>query len=164
MSEEEVDTSNSSQSYLLSSEVPGGHVLYDAEIDTGNNLARFANQPMVLEALKETVQLSDKNVFPEMTDEDWRNINKMVESHCNAVYSRKGNTLMLLAKDNIPSNKNSTEIFALYGDMHEYWVKAIAERPSRFPEPLSNMVQWLLTSEDCNWTDDQKSRWAGKHV
>ena len=124
--------SNSSRSYVLSSEVSGAHVLYNAELETGNNLARFANQPGVLEALEETVQLSDKNKFPEMNEEDWRNINKIVESHCNAVYSKKGDTMVLLAKDNIPPNSNSMEIFASYGDMREYWVKAIAESPSRF--------------------------------
>lgn len=164
MSEREVDASDSSRSYVISCEVSGAHVLYDAEFETGNNLARFANQPGVIEALEKTVQLSDKKKFTEMSEEDWRNINKIVESHCNAVYSKKGDTMVLLAKDNIPANSDSMEIFASYGDMREYWVKAIAESPRRFPEPFSKIVKWLLTSEECNWTDDQKMRWAGTNV
>lgn len=162
--EEDINRSASSRTYVLEVEGKNTTTFFDAEVETANNLGRFANQPKVIEALDEVVRLSNKSNYQQMTDRDWKEINDMVASACNAVFARKGDALVLLAKDDIPPGDFPIEIFVSYGDMREYWMKHIAECPARFPNTFSRKLVWLLTSEECNWTDEQKCKWARKNV
>ena len=68
--------------------VPRKRLWFDADVETGNNLGRFANQPGVLEAFTEIKRLSNKDL-PHLTAGDWINVETVLYEQCNACYEFK---------------------------------------------------------------------------
>ena len=63
--------------------VPRLNAWYDAELETGNNLGRFANQLHVQEALESMKRMSASDM-PEVTESDWKRIEDDFDSYCTA--------------------------------------------------------------------------------
>ena len=71
---------------------------YDAEIETGNNLVRFANMPLVKESLNKVVQLSNKTAHTEFDEHQWKEIEDDILKECDATYKVEKNQLVVVAR------------------------------------------------------------------
>lgn len=133
---------------------------FDAEIETGNNLGRFANQPGVLEALLHVKESSGKDQ-PEMSGSDWINIERGLDEKCNAQFEAVGDQMVIKVKQPFAQTYDQVEVFVNYGGLKEYWIPLILENQSNnlLPQQMTETVRWLNESPDCNWTTDQRRDW-----
>ena len=133
---------------------------YDAEIETGNNLVRFANMPLVKESLNKVVQLSNKTAHTEFDEHQWKEIEDDILKECDATYKVEKNQLVVVARWEIEASNLAHEVFASYVSLREYWLKGIQESPENYPSYMVETVRWLLTSPDCNWSEAQRQHWV----
>lgn len=156
---QEMDGRKSSRVYAMY--VPRKKLWFDSEVETGNNLGRFANQRGVLEAFHEIQRLSE-TPNPQLTEDDWKKVESYLDEQCNARYDTVGNQLVVKAKRRLEPSKEPTELFVNYGGLREYWIpltlKHITDR--NFPATIKSIVQWLMRSDQCNWTVEQRRIWA----
>ena len=156
--EADMDTSCSSRDYAV--ETHKRDTWFDAEHEEGNNLGRFVNQPRLLEMLNEIKELSDKRHHAEITQRDWKTVENRLPPYCNAEYKSVGGQLVVCAKGDLQPTRNPHELFASYGGLRTYWINSIANSSGKYPQPLVDIVQWLVKSPDCNWTDEQRHAWS----
>ncbi|CAB4023003.1 Hypothetical predicted protein, partial [Paramuricea clavata] len=156
---EKITDSGSSRIYAMY--VPRKRLWFDADVETGNNLGRFANQPGVLEAFTEIKRLSNKDL-PHLTAGDWINVEKVLDEQCNACYDTVRDQLVVKARKQMPKTHKPVEVFMNYGGLREYWIPLILQHMSdaNFPAELKAIVQWLQQSEQCNWTVEQRREWS----
>ena len=156
---EEITDSGSSRIYAMY--VPRKRLWFDADVETGNNLGRFANQPGVLEAFTEIKRLSNKDL-PHLTAGDWIKVETVLDEQCNACYDTVCDQLVVKARKQMPKTHKPVEVFMNYGGLREYWIPLILQHMSdtNFPAELKAIVQWLQQSEQCNWTAEQRREWS----
>lgn len=138
-----------------------GNRWFDADTETPNCIGRFANQKNVLESLKRAQEMSRKSRYPEINEADWIGVNKEAEAAANVRYKRDRDQLVLVAGKDLPKSKGSEELFAFYGDVRVYWLAAVTAHPDQFPVEMVEIVNWFTSSEECNWTTEQKAQWLG---
>ena len=155
---EAIQASGSSKVYALST--GRKNIWFDAEMENGNNLGRFANQPGVLEAFFKIKQLSMKPK-PQMTEGDWQNIEKQLDAKCNGEFAVSGNQLVIRAKVDLVKKRSPTEVFVNYGGLRDYWIPLVKQPTTANPSlvKMSQIVQWLQDSPDCNWSVEQRKAW-----
>ena len=151
----ELSQTKSSRMYVV--ETRSG--IFDAEIATGNNLGRYANQRGVVEELRRIKELSNKT-RPNMTSDDWLRSEQHLDSLANAEYKVVSKQLVLVAKEDLASSAVPTEIFTNYGSLRTYWIHAEKENPGCFGGEVSKIIRFLLQSDDCNWSPQQRSDWS----
>ena len=115
-------------------DVPRLNAWYDAELETGNNLGRFANQPHVQEALESMKRMSASHM-PEVTESDWKRIEDDLDSYCNAEYKCIAGQLVLVAKRDLQPTRQA-EVFVNYGGLWSYWLRGVRQTPDAFPERM----------------------------
>ena len=104
------------------------------------------------------LEQAKRNTYVSM---DWKVVNQYASALANARFQVCRNELHLVAQEDIQPSTNPTEVFVCYGPTEDYWVPLIASSPEEYPVPLKRAVKQLLTSEDSNWSDEQKERWSG---
>ena len=145
----------SSRMYLV--ETRSG--IFDAETATGNNLGRYANQLGVLEELRRIKELS-KTGKPSMTSDDWLRSEQHLDSLANAEYEVVSKQLVPVAKEGLEKAVVPTEIFTNYGSLRTCWIHAERENPGCFGGEISKIIHFLLHSDGCNWSPQQRSDWS----
>ncbi|XP_028409489.1 uncharacterized protein LOC114532102 [Dendronephthya gigantea] len=157
--EEEMNKNSSSRSYAIF--VHRKKRWFDAEVETANNLGRFANQPWVLEAFKHIRTLSSAE-RPPLTEEDWAKTESRIDEQCNARFDTTGEQLVLRTKRRLEPSKRPTEILVNYGGLRSYWIPLLRQRRDDevLPESLREIVAWLFESPECNWSTEQRTKWA----
>ena len=155
---QEIVANESSQAYAIY--ISRKKLWFDAELETGNNLGRFANQSHVLEAFEKIRELSTSD-RPPLDEEDWKKVEDELEGSCNSKFDTVGDQLVIKTKHQLEASKEATEIFVNYGGLREYWIPLITERysDSEFPTMFKGMVSWLAKSEECNWSEAQRQTW-----
>ena len=153
---------------ITSAELPRSNRMYliqtksgtfDAEKATGNNLGRYANQRSVVPALREVKKLSQLSE-PQMTNDDWLKIERHLDSLANAEYKVVSKQLVLVAKEDFNNSPVPTEIFTNYGGLRNYWINAERNSPGCFGGPITEIIQFLLHSSECNWSEQQRIDWS----
>ncbi|XP_028419115.1 uncharacterized protein LOC114544788 [Dendronephthya gigantea] len=157
--EEEMNKNSSSRSYAIF--VHRKKRWFDAEVETANNLGRFANQPWVLEAFKHIRTLSSAE-RPPLTEEDWAKTESRIDEQCNARFDTTGEQLVLRTKRRLEPSKRPTEILVNYGGLRSYWIPLLRQRRDDevLPESLREIVAWLFESPECNWSTEQRTKWT----
>jgi len=155
---EQIISSGSSREYTIFTQKR--KLWFDAEIATGNNLGRFANQPGVLEALRHIKEISTPP-NPTMTDADWREIESQLDEKCNAQFDTAGDQLVVKAKRPFNGTHEREEVFVNYGGLRDYWFPMIVQHDSdaALPREMTEIVKWLLEDAECNWTPEQRKEW-----
>lgn len=133
---------------------------FDAQVEDGNNLGRFVNMPGVKEALLKLVDLSRKNTHPQFFERQWKELEDNIVEECDATYKVEKGQLVVVARRDISASRRAHEIFASYGSLREYWLRGINESPENYPKFMVDIVQWLLRSPECNWTEAQRKNWV----
>lgn len=162
ITEAEINNSGSSRHYAMY--IPRKKMWFDAEVENGNNLGRFANQPRVLESLRKIKEKSE-NGQPELTEEVWKIVEDEIDGHCNAEYRQVADQLVIVAKKNLDPTNRPEELFLNYGGLRSYWINLISgDSNALFPGELVQIVNWLLNSPECNWTQEQRRKWYFKRT
>ena len=134
---------------------------FDAEKEDGVCLGRFANQLHVRESLAEVCERSRKSRFTEMREEDWKQINDADAQTATVAYLQRKDQLVLITAKDLPRADEAHELFAHYGDLRQYWLPLIRRKPDSFPDDMRSAISWLLNSDECNWSQQQKQAWFG---
>ena len=155
---EEITASGSSRVYAIYS--PRKKLWFDAEIETGNNIGRFANQPGVLEALIHLKELSRK-AYSKISGNDWRNLERSLDEKCNAQFETVGDQMVIKVKQPFVQTYDRVEVFVNYGGLREYWIPLILENQSNnlLPQQMTEIVRWLNESSECSWTTAERRDW-----
>ena len=155
---EQITASGSSHVYAIYAQRK--KLWFDSEIETGNNIGRFANQPGILQALSRVRELSTIP-HPPMTDGDWRDIETGLDAKCNAQFDTVGDQLIVKVKQPFPQTYQRAEVFVNYGGLRDYWIPLIVGRRSDnvLPGQMTEIVDWLSNSSECNWTAQQRESW-----
>ena len=82
--EDKIDKAKPSRDYAIKSGRAG--LWFDAEIENGNNLGRFANQPRVLEMLRHVKHNSTKTTSQEFIESQWKDYEDELMQYCDAKY------------------------------------------------------------------------------
>ena len=156
-SEQEIDDSGSSRVYAIQI---GNRKWFDGEIDTGENIGRFANQSHLRETLELAVEQADKQAFSYM---DWNAVNNYARGKANSHYHYvpREQQLVIRSSQEFPPSSTPIEIFTCYADLQLYWLPLISSKPHLFPPELVRPVQFLLTSELSNLTEAEKDACSG---
>ncbi len=156
--QEEATRRGSSRVYLIQS--AKSNKWFDADIETGNNIGRFANQPGVMQALCAIKEMSAKDK-PQITDDDWRRIEHDLDELCNARFHVVADQMVLKAKKPFHKTFARTEVFVNYGGLRQYWIPLIIEHQADnlLPRRMVEIVTWLKDDRDCNWTAEQRRDW-----
>ena len=157
ITEEDLERAGSSRMYAP--EASKG--VYDAEQETGNNLGRYTNQLNVLEVSRFLGQLSTQPQ-PEMTENNWNDIEKEIDSSCNADFKVVGKQLVLIGKVDLKRRREPKEVFVNYGSIRKYRTQAERQNPGCFGGEISSIIDFLLHSNHCNWTEKQRSEWSSQ--
>lgn len=157
--EEEMASRNSSRDYAISL-TSHPNVWFDAEVPDGSNLGRYANSPAILEVMGKVRDASKKACFPHFFEADWKKFDDEVKGNCNAAFKVVSEQMTLCAACDLPPSDQPKELFVNYGGLRNYWINAITKHPERFPQSLTSIVQWLLNSDECNWTQEQRLKWS----
>lgn len=153
--EDELAAAGSSRMYLVQSR----HGLFDADQPTGNNLGRYANQRGIVEALRRIQQMSTVGQ-PTMVDTDWHDIEAHLEDLANVTFKVVSRQLVVVTKEDMPAADMPTEVFVNYGGVRSYWLNAERQQPGCFGGEISRILSFLLTSQDCNWSTQQRHDWS----
>ena len=132
---------------------------FDAEKATGNNLGRYANQLGVLDAFRKVKELSAHDK-PKMTADDWIRIERDLDLLANAEYKVVSRQLVLVAKQDLDPSLVPTEIFISYGGLRNYWINAERNSPGCIGGEISRIIDFLLNSSQCNWSEQQRIDWS----
>jgi hypothetical protein len=101
--QEAMDATGSSSDYAI---LTGKAKLwFDAEKQDGVCLGRFANQLHVRESLAEVRERSRKSLFPEMREEDWKQINDADAQRANLAYEQRKEQLVLVTAKDLPRER-----------------------------------------------------------
>ena len=101
--EAEMDAAMSTRDYALRTGKDG--LWFDAELDDGNNFARFSNQANVAELLQNVKELSQKDKRPAFEESDWKEIEEKATEMCNVKYKVVARKLILCNTKELPRTR-----------------------------------------------------------
>ena len=101
--EAEMDAAMSTRDYALRTGKDG--LWFDAELDDGNNFARFSNQANVAELLQNVKELSQKDKRPAFEESDWKEIEDRATAMCNVKYKVVARKLILCNTKELPRTR-----------------------------------------------------------